>query len=85
MSEHNYFLTLGLIIGTILLVFGMKYFVAARQARAKVAGDGAYRVLAEKAAAAETQIAAALAALKTETSEIGARLIAVEKILKEVE
>jgi hypothetical protein len=72
MSEQPvYFLTVGLILGTILLIFGMKYFSAARQA--------------QRTADAQSQGAASLSVMQADLSEIKARLAAVEKILKAVE
>ena len=73
-----YFTTLGLILGTILLVFGMKYYADARHAQSRIQAENAYRDLAEKAVAAQAENAAALA-------QIAARLAAIEKILKAVE
>jgi len=37
MSEHVYFLTIGLPLATLLLIFGMKYHAAIQQARARLA------------------------------------------------
>ncbi|HEY1615900.1 MAG TPA: hypothetical protein VGF97_19670 [Rhizomicrobium sp.] len=85
MSEHVYFLTIGLVLGTIVCIFGMKYFAASRQAQAKVLTETAYRSLAEKAVAAQSANATSLSAMQTGLSEINARLSAVEKILKAVE
>ena len=53
MAEHaNTFLLLTiLVLVTILLVFGMKYFSAARTVHARANGEEAYRELAEKAVA----------------------------------
>ena len=78
MAEHVYLLTLFLPLGTVLIIFGMKYYAAVQQAKARLAGDEAYRQVAEQAAAAQAETAAALADLKI-------RLTAIEKILKEVE
>jgi hypothetical protein len=78
MSEHVYWITAGLLFGTPLLIFGMKYLSAAHQARSRAMSDGAYRELAAKAVAAQAETAAALSEIKT-------RLAAVEKILKAVE
>ena len=52
MADHaNTFLLVTILsFVTILLIFGMKYFAAARQAQARVTGDTAFRELAEKAA-----------------------------------
>jgi hypothetical protein len=85
MSEHVYFISLGLFFGTILGVFGLKYLSAAYQAHARMAGDDAYRTLAEKSAATQSEAAASLSLIQGELSDIKLRLIAVENILKAVE
>ena len=85
MSTSVYFLTIGLFVGTALLIFGMKYFSAAFQARARIAADTGYRILAEKAVAAQADNRAALAAMQAELAKVAASLAAVEKILKQVE
>ncbi len=77
MSEDVYFTTLLLIVGTVVLIFVLKYGSAAYQAHARLKSDAAYKDLAEKAAAAQADGAARLAAIED-------RLAAVEKILKEV-
>lgn len=77
MSEPVYFLTLGLGMGTILLIFGMRHLSALLQARAKLANDDAYRQIATAAAQAQAETAAALADIKT-------RLASIEKVLKDV-
>ncbi|MCK9688187.1 hypothetical protein [Scleromatobacter humisilvae] len=71
MSESVYFLTLCLPLGTILIVFGMRYFALVQQARAQAAGnvDGN----------------AALQTISASLADIQARLSAIEKILKAVE
>ena len=84
MAPFYYVLTLSFLFGTILIVFGMKYLSAAMQARAKARADGEYRAIAERAAAAQSESAANLAAMKSELSTIGTRLAAVEKMLKDV-
>jgi hypothetical protein len=55
MTEHaNTFLLLTILgLVTILLIFGMKYFSVGRQARMRLANEGAYRELAERGAAAQ--------------------------------
>ncbi|MBZ2209886.1 hypothetical protein [Massilia soli] len=78
MAEHVYLLTLFLPLGTVLLIFGMKYYAAVQQAKARLASDDAYRQVAEQAVAAQAETAAALADLKI-------RLATIEKILREVE
>ncbi|MEJ0027057.1 MAG: hypothetical protein WDN01_13600 [Rhizomicrobium sp.] len=84
MSPTIYLLTLGVFFGTILAVFAMKYLASARQAQARILAEGAYRAVAEKAAAAQSDSAASLSAMKADLAEIKARMAAVEKILKEV-
>ena len=85
MSEHLFLLTICLILGTILLVFGVRAFASIQQAKARLAYDDAYRLVAEKAAAAETATAAALTDIRSALTEVRTRLTAVEKILKDVE
>ncbi|HLZ82399.1 MAG TPA: hypothetical protein VKQ54_02455 [Caulobacteraceae bacterium] len=85
MTELLYLLTLCLPLGTILLVFGMRYFSAIQQAKARLANDDAYRRIAETAATAQTETAAALSSIGTALTDVRTRLAAVEKILKEVE
>jgi hypothetical protein len=85
MSTSIYLLTICLPLGTVLLIFGMKYFSSAFAARARIAGDAAYRVLAEKAAVAQAENQAALAAMRTELAKVAASLAAIEKVLKQVE
>jgi hypothetical protein len=84
-SETVYLLTICLPLGTILLVFGLKYFSAAFQARSRLASESAYRELAEKAVTVQSDNAASLSSIQAELSQIRIRLAAVEKILKEVE
>jgi hypothetical protein len=85
MTELLYLLTLCLPLGTILVVFGMRYFSAIQQAKARLANDDAYRRIAETAATAQTETAAALSSIGTALTDVRTRLAAVEKILKEVE
>ena len=85
MAEHVYLLTLFLPLGTVLLIFGMKYYAAVQQAKARLASDEAYRQVAEQAAAAQAFTAATLAAMNAMLGDVKARLAVVEKILREVE
>lgn len=85
MSESIYLISLGALFGTPLLIFGMKYVSAAYQARAHIQGDDAYRKLAADAVTAQAGNAATLSAIQSELAQIGTRVSAVEKILKEVE
>jgi hypothetical protein len=85
MSEHLYLLSIGLPLVTLLVIFGMKYFSNLSQARVRILEENAYRSLAQKAVAAQSDAAASLAVLQSELSQITARLTGIEKILKEVE
>jgi hypothetical protein len=70
---------------TVLLVFAMRYVAKVHEARARLANDGAYRDLAEKAVSLETQATSLMSAVQAELTAITGRLSAVEKILKEVD
>jgi uncharacterized membrane protein len=85
MSEHLYLLTICLVLGTILLVFGMRYFSAVQQARARLAHEHAYRQIAEKAVTAQSENATALSSIQTALADVRTRLTAVATMLKEVE
>jgi hypothetical protein len=84
MTTALYLMTLTLPLATILIVFGARYYANVLQARARLANDDAYRQLAERASAAQSQIAAKLAAMETQLTDIRSRMTAVETILKAV-
>lgn len=84
-SPAVFLTTVCIMFGTILLVFGMRYASLAFQARARLANDDAYRTLAERAVAAQSQNQASLSAIDSELARLAASLGAVEKILKQVE
>ncbi len=85
MSAPIYLFSIGLPFATILLVFGMKYFSAAYQARSRALSEEAYRDLAAKSVTVQSMNATSLSAMQAELSTINTRLAAVEKILKAVE
>jgi hypothetical protein len=85
MSEYLYLLTICLPLGTILLVFGMRYFSAVQQAKVRIATDATYRQIAEKAVAAASENATALSSIQAALGDVRTRLTAIEKVLKEVE
>lgn len=70
---------------TIMVVFGMKYFSALFQARARLANDALYRDLAEKAATAQAETQASLTAIRADLAKFASSLATVEKILQQVE
>jgi hypothetical protein len=71
MSESVYFLTLCLPLGTILVVFGMRYRAQVLQARAQAAGQAGN--------------AAELGAIAASLADVQLRLARIESILKAVE
>jgi hypothetical protein len=85
MRPFYYVLTLLFLFGTPLIIFAMKYISSAYQARTNARADAAYRELAQRAAAAQSETAASLATVKADLAAIGRRLGAVEEILKAVE
>ena len=80
-----YLLTIVLPLATILIVFRMRYAATVQEAKARLASDDAYRQLAESVSAAQSQIAASLAAMGASLSDMRTRMAAVETILKAVE
>jgi regulatory protein YycI of two-component signal transduction system YycFG len=71
---HTFLLVTILVLVTILLVFGMKYFSAARRDNARVTREDVYRELAAQAVSVQSDV-----------SEMKLRLTAIEKLLREVE
>ncbi len=84
MAAQLYLPTLLLILGTVLIVFGMKYASEALQARARAANERSFRVLAEDAQATQSQHVALLASIQSSISDIATRLGQVERILRDV-
>jgi Tfp pilus assembly protein PilO len=85
MSAPVYFATLGLFLGTVLAVFGMRYLAAVQQAKAQLTHDQAYREIATKAVADQADTATAISAIQASMADVETRLAAIEKVLKEVE
>lgn len=78
MSEPIYLATLGIFFGTIFMIFLIRSRTIIKKAQLQAENEASYRAVAERAVAAQEQTAAALADLQT-------RIIAIEKVLKEVE
>ena len=85
MSENIYLITILLPLGTLLLIFALKYVSAAYQARVRAATDASYRELAQNAVNAQAATTTSLAAMQAELAQISARLAQVSKILQDVE
>ncbi len=81
---HNFLIPTILVLATILLVFGMKYMSGARQGRLRLASDDTFRLLAERATTAQSAMTESLAVAKAELADVKARLISIEKMLREV-
>ncbi|SFB50132.1 hypothetical protein SAMN05216312_110190 [Cohnella sp. OV330] len=84
MSGSLYLLTICLPLATLLLIFGMRYFSAIQQAKLRFASDEAYRQLAERAVAGQTEAATALASIEESLSDLKTRVGTIEKVLQEV-
>jgi predicted negative regulator of RcsB-dependent stress response len=86
MTDHSLVFSImtALVLLTIVFVFGMKYFSAARQTKVLADSQAAYQKLAEIAAAAEAASAASLSALQSDFAEMKSRLASIEKILSQV-
>ncbi len=87
MADHaNTFLLLSiLMMMTILLIFGMKYFSEARRSRDAILKEGVYLDLAEKMAGLQAASTASLTSLQADVATIREQINAIETVLKEVE
>ncbi|HEX4157080.1 MAG TPA: hypothetical protein VHY79_01275 [Rhizomicrobium sp.] len=85
MSPAIYFISMGAMFGTIIIVFGIRFLQASALAGADAAHTDAYRKLASDAVTAQAGNAATLSAIQSELAEIKARMASVETILKAVE
>jgi uncharacterized membrane protein len=85
MSIAQYLIFMAPVVGTILVVFGMKYISAIFQARARMANDKLFQTLSEKAVATQAENQASLAAIRADLARFGTSLATVEKILQQVE
>jgi Tfp pilus assembly protein PilO len=85
MSTSVYLISICLIFGTILAIFGMRYWSIVAASRTQQDTQDAYRKLAADAVTAQSGNAATLSAIQSELAEIKTRMANVEKILKEVE
>ena len=70
MSESLYLLSICLPLVTVLLIFGMRYIAQIQQAKAVAGG---------------AEAKAKLSAINTTLTDMNVRLMAIEKILKDVE
>lgn len=84
MSTHVFFSSMGMVLGTVLLVFAMISWALVQRGRASRAQADAYQRLSERAVAAEAATAAALATLRDDFADMRARMAAVEAVLKDV-
>jgi hypothetical protein len=85
MTTAQYLIFMSPVVGTVLVVFGLKYFSAIFQAQARSASDAQYRALAEKSASAQADNQATLSAMRADLAKFATSLANVEKILQQVE
>jgi hypothetical protein len=85
MTTAQYLIFMSPVVGTILVVFGMKYFSAIFQARARMANDALFQALAEKAVMVQSENQATLAAIRVDLARFGTSLATVERILQQVD
>lgn len=85
MSENVYFAAFFFPAAAIAIVFFMKYLARVFEARAGGARDAAYRTLSSDVLASQREVATLLSAQSAQLDDIRARLVSLEKILKEVE
>lgn len=84
MNAFFYLLTITLPLATILIAMAMWSRASVLKARAKLANDDAYKQIAEDAARAQGETAAALSQIQAAFADVRARLESVEKVLKDV-
>jgi hypothetical protein len=85
MTTAEYLIFVAPLFVTLLVIFGMKYFSAIFQARARMANDALYQALAEKAVTVQAENQAALAAIRADLTRFGSSLATVERILQQVD
>jgi hypothetical protein len=84
-TPQIYFISMAAIVGTIIIVFAIRFLQALVVARTDAARTDAYRKLASDAVTAQAGNAATLAAIQSELAEMKTRVASVETILKTVE
>lgn len=86
MTHSGSFLLLSVLtLMTVLLVFAMKYWSAARRADMQIASANNYRDLAEQLLALQTASTGKLSSLESEVGDVKAKLTRIETILRDVE
>ena len=85
MSVVHYFTSIGLFFGTIILVAVILTWGAVMKARGRLAHEGAYLKISEDAIRAQSETAAALAAIGAALADLKDRVGTIEKVLKDVE
>jgi hypothetical protein len=85
MSAPVFLTTMVLMVASIVAVFGLRAFSAARIARLRQQDADAYRALAEQAALGQTENTAPLIGIQSGLAELKGRLAKMEAILQAVE
>ena len=73
-----FFITMGTMFGTIIIVFGIRFLQALAVANIDAMHSDAYRKLASDAVTVQASSAATLTAIQSELTEIKARMTSVE-------
>lgn len=84
MTGFFYLITITLPLATVLIAVWMWRQASVLKAQARLANDDAYKKIAEEGAKAQTETAAALAAIQSSLADVRARLESVERVLKDV-
>lgn len=85
MADDTYLYSIFWFVVAIVSIFAMRMVTNVMQAKAKMADDGAYRALAERAVAALEEQTGTINALRADLTAARTTLANVEKILKQVE
>jgi hypothetical protein len=85
MSENLFLITISLIAGTCLAIFGLKAISALFIARTQSSKEGDYRSLSLNAVSSNAQISTQLTSLLDELRDVKERVVRIEKILKDVD
>lgn len=85
MSPQSFFLMIAMILGTVMIIFAMKYASAFARAMAESRDATRYRELVEEAQADRSNVTARLASIEGTTTRNAERLETIERILKEVD
>ena len=84
MENAPFFTITLLVLGTVFMIFGMKYFAKGRAANAALKRDGNFAQFTETQAQNQSAIAETLENLRAEMADLKQRTQSIETMLKEV-